>query len=166
MPHTFLHNLVHNNLFATAPLEPAVLQRLQQPQQQCYPFLPMCAVFSCVQTMVWFPVFGIYKVGIHMSVHAIVYGGCMKWVSIESWLEEKSLVTLWNQTCISIAPGFSVHNSTSWDIPSPHALHHSFKSNLQTFSFPKLETCHVFYSMLQSSSVSTLCLLLVLSCVN
>ena len=27
--------------------------KLEQVQKQCYPFLPMFAVFSCVQTMVW-----------------------------------------------------------------------------------------------------------------
>ena len=27
--------------------------RLQQPQEQCYPFLSVCAVFLCVQTMVY-----------------------------------------------------------------------------------------------------------------
>ena len=36
--------------------------RLQQPQEQCYPFLSVCAVFLCVQTIVWLPVFGIFNV--------------------------------------------------------------------------------------------------------
>ena len=27
-----------------------------------YPFLSVCAVFSCVHTMVWLPVFGIFNV--------------------------------------------------------------------------------------------------------
>ena len=31
-----------------------------KPQKQCYPFLLMCAVFLCVQTMVWLPAFGIF----------------------------------------------------------------------------------------------------------
>ena len=34
----------------------------QQPQEQRYPFLSVCAVFSCVQTMVCLPVFGIFNV--------------------------------------------------------------------------------------------------------
>ena len=34
------------------------LVRRQQPQEQCHPFQPVCAVFSCVQTMAWLPVFG------------------------------------------------------------------------------------------------------------
>ena len=29
------------------------LGKAQQPQEQRYPFLSVCAVFSCVQTMVW-----------------------------------------------------------------------------------------------------------------
>ena len=42
----------------------------------------------------------------------------------------------------------------------------SFTCNIKTFLFPKLYTCHVFCSMLPSSSVSSLPLLPVLSCVN
>ena len=34
----------------------------QQPQEQRYPFLLVCAAFSCVRTMVWLPVFGIFNV--------------------------------------------------------------------------------------------------------
>ena len=36
--------------------------RLQQPQEQCYPFLSLCAVLLCVQTIVWLIVFGIFNV--------------------------------------------------------------------------------------------------------
>ena len=38
------------------------LGKAQQPQEQRYPFLSVCAVFSCVQTMVWLPVLGIFNV--------------------------------------------------------------------------------------------------------
>ena len=38
------------------------LGKVQQLQEQRYPFLPVCAVFSCVQTMVWLPMFGILNV--------------------------------------------------------------------------------------------------------
>ena len=34
----------------------------QQPQEQRYPFLPVCAVFLCVQTMVWLPTFEVFTV--------------------------------------------------------------------------------------------------------
>ena len=34
-------------------------RHVQHPQEQRYPFLSVCAVFSCVETMVWMPVFGI-----------------------------------------------------------------------------------------------------------
>ena len=43
------------------------LGRAQQPQEQRYPFLSVCAVFSCVQTTVWPPVFGI------CDMHTYVY---------------------------------------------------------------------------------------------
>ena len=36
--------------------------KTQQPQEQRYPFLSMRAVFSCAQTMVRLPVFGIFNV--------------------------------------------------------------------------------------------------------
>ena len=38
------------------------LGKAQQPQEQRYPFLSVCAVFSCVQTMVRLPKFGIVHV--------------------------------------------------------------------------------------------------------
>ena len=37
------------------------LARVKIKQLQEYPFLPVCSVFSCVQTMVWVPVFGIFN---------------------------------------------------------------------------------------------------------
>ena len=43
----------------------------QQPQEQRYPFLSVCAVFSYVRTMVWLPVFGI------CNVHVDAYD-CMR----------------------------------------------------------------------------------------
>ena len=36
--------------------------RLQQPQEQWYPFLTVRAVFACDQTMVWLPVLGFFNV--------------------------------------------------------------------------------------------------------
>ena len=33
--------------------------KAQQPQEQRYPYLSVCAVFSCVQIMVWLPVLGL-----------------------------------------------------------------------------------------------------------
>ena len=34
----------------------------QQPQEERHPFLPVCAVFTCVRTMAWLPVFGLFNV--------------------------------------------------------------------------------------------------------
>ena len=51
--------------------------RLQQPQKQHYPFLPMCAVFPPhVQTMIRLPVFRVFDMRTLMVMHAIAYGGC------------------------------------------------------------------------------------------
>ena len=66
-----------------------------------------CAVFSCVQTMVWLPVFGILQLMHAIGGHMGVYGQCKR-VCTGSWLwEEKTLDTpgTWNR--VSIVPGFS-----------------------------------------------------------
>ena len=48
--------------------------RLQQLQEQCYPFLPMCAVFLCVQTVLWLPVFGNFNVRTEIVVCNYTWG--------------------------------------------------------------------------------------------
>ena len=65
--------------------------RLQQLQERCNSFLPVCAVFSCVQTMVPLPVRGILNT--HADVEACnCTQGCIiaVIVCIKSWLGEKS----------------------------------------------------------------------------
>ena len=63
-------------------------ERLQQLQEQCYPFLPACAVFSHVQTIAWLPVFRTFKM--HTDVNACVIMWRLykhqKKVCIKSWL--------------------------------------------------------------------------------
>ena len=76
-------------------LEVSVLQfvsryrgKAQQPQEQRYPFLSVCVVFSCVQTMVWLPVFGIFNVRTDVDACDCtrrLYGH-RKRVCAESWL--------------------------------------------------------------------------------
>ena len=89
------------------------------------PLLSMCAVFSCVQTMVWLPVFGFLTCP-QMLIHVIVHGGCTDTVR-ESALEtdsgkkkkeegkkiKKSLAAPGIRTRFSIAPGFSVEGSSN-----------------------------------------------------
>ena len=70
---------------------------LQQPQEQRYPFQPVCAVFSCVQTMVWLPVFGGLTCT-EMLMHGIAHRHCTNTVA-ESALKR-------NRTGVSFAPGF------------------------------------------------------------
>ena len=60
----FRHNDWDLLLFSCFFIVPCGKFRLQE---QHYPFLPVCAVFSCVQTMVWLPVFGIL-------MHAVAHG--------------------------------------------------------------------------------------------
>ena len=56
--------------------------RLRQPQEQCYPFLPMCAVFPHLQTIVWLPFFFFLKdflmcpqMLMHATPHRVSYLG-------------------------------------------------------------------------------------------
>ena len=72
------------------------LGKAQQLQEQRYPFLSVCAVFSCVRTMVWLPVFGIFNVAQTLML-VIAHGSRAErtlWVSIctGSWLWEKNLL--------------------------------------------------------------------------
>ena len=39
----------------------------QQPQEHCYPLLSVCVVFSCVQTVVWLAVLGIFNVNTNVD---------------------------------------------------------------------------------------------------
>ena len=55
------------------------LGKAQQLQQQQYPFLSMCTVFSCVQTMVWLKadvLFGVFNVRTDVDVCDSTQGGC------------------------------------------------------------------------------------------
>ena len=96
--------------------------RAQELQEQCYPFLLVSAVFPCVQTMVWLPVFGIFNVHADVDACDCTQGlyGHRKRVCTGNWLGKKSLAAPGMWTCVSIAPGFSVGCSTSWAIPTPH----------------------------------------------
>ena len=62
------------------------LVKLQQPQEQHYPFLPMCAVVVCVQTMECLPVFGIFNVRKEVGALNCIPVLCKH----QNWLEEKS----------------------------------------------------------------------------
>ena len=65
--------------------------RLQQPQEQRYPFQPLCAVFSWVQTMVWLPVFGSLTCT-EMLMQGIGHRGCTNTVT------ESALKGDWEKT--------------------------------------------------------------------
>ena len=52
------------------------LGKAQQPQEQRYPFLSGCAAFSCVQTTVWLPVFGVFNVRTDVDACDGTQGGC------------------------------------------------------------------------------------------
>ena len=91
------------------------LGKAQQSQKQCYPFLSVCAVFSCVQAMVWLPVFGVFNVCADVDSCNCTWGlyrHCMR-VCAGSLLGEKSRAILGTRTHDSIVTGFSVRCSTN-----------------------------------------------------
>ena len=65
------------------------LGKAQQPQEQRYPFLSVCVIFSSIQTMVWLPVFAIFNVCTDVDVCDSTQGGCADTVR-ESALEADS----------------------------------------------------------------------------
>ena len=99
-----------------------------QPQEQRYPaFLSVSTVFSCVQTMVWMPRFGIFNVRTDADACDCtrgLYGHRKRRVRTESWLWEKEkerkkekknpLPHLGLEPAVSITPGFSVRSSIHW----------------------------------------------------
>ena len=66
--------------------------KTQQSTEQCYRFLSVCAVFSCVQTVTWLPVFEIFIVRTDVDACDCTRGLCghRKRVCTGSWLWEKS----------------------------------------------------------------------------
>ena len=110
------------SLSLTGNFGSSYLCKAQQPQEQRYPFLSVFAAFSCVQTMTWLPVFGIFNVRTRFRCMRLHTGA--GWTSYKSlhWkltLGEKSLAASGTRTRVSIAPGFSVRRSPSWAIPTP-----------------------------------------------
>ena len=83
--------------------------RLQQPQEQRRPFLPICAVFVCVSdTVVFLLVFGIFTVCTDFGACSNTQGGCTNTGLNVNSGEEKCLVPFRDQTPVSVVPGFSV----------------------------------------------------------
>ena len=87
----------------------------QQLQEQRYPFLPVCEVFTCVQTMVRLPVFGIFSVGTDVDACDCTRGlyGHHRRVHWKLTLGQKTFAVPGTRTRVSIAPGFSVERSTN-----------------------------------------------------
>ena len=107
--------------------------KAQQPQEQRYPFLSVCAVFSCVQRLVWLPVFGIFNM--HTDVDACdctrgLYGH-RKRVCTESWLWEKS--PLPHQ---GIEPGSVLHLDFQLDALPTELFHPSTGLRKKTIQWP------------------------------
>ena len=83
--------------------------------EQCYPFQLVCAGPSCVQTLIWLPMFGIFNV--HTDVDACDYmQGRYKHRQKKLTLWKNLLAALGTPTSISTAPGFSGWCSTNWGV--------------------------------------------------
>ena len=66
----------------------------QQPQEQCYQFLSVCAVFLCDRTIVWLPVLGFFNLCTYGDACDCIWGLYRHWKTIctgSRLLEKKSL---------------------------------------------------------------------------
>ena len=78
--------------------------KAQQLQEQCYPLLLVFAVFLCVQTMVWLPVFAIFNMSTVVDACECtrgLYGHCRR-VCSECWLWEKTPLPHWGLKPVSV----------------------------------------------------------------
>ena len=64
------------------PYEEFGLPYLDKAQDHHYPFLPVCAVFLCVKTMVWLPVFGILNVSTDVNAYNCTWA---VWAAYQNW---------------------------------------------------------------------------------
>ena len=87
--------------------------KVHQLQEQCYSFLPVSAVFFCVQTIVWISVFGLFNVHTNVDARGGLYRQRMRdFTGIWHW--KKNPLPHQSQTCLHVVPGFSVnHLATS-----------------------------------------------------
>ena len=92
--------------------------RLQQPQQQRYPFLTVRAIFPCVPAKVWLPTLGIFNVYTDVNACDCTWGLFRHHKSLHCklTLEEKSFARPGNWTCISGTP---VRRSNNWATSPP-----------------------------------------------
>ena len=94
------------------------LIRPQQLQEQQHPFLSACAAFSCVQTMVWLPVFRVFNVRADVNARDCTQGLYTQHkksaLKGDSGRKNPLHISLGNQTHISIVLGFSACCSTHW----------------------------------------------------
>ena len=92
------------------------LGKAQQPQEQRYPFLVVCAAFPCVHTMVWLPVFGIF------SIVRTDWWWCMR-------LHTRAC-SVRLRVCVPVAPNIGLGKSLS--DPETFILRHLFLTGVQT----------------------------------
>ena len=115
--------------------------RLQQLQEQCYPFRTVCVIFLCIQTKVWLPGLGIFHMRTDVNARNCTWLAvvcvclcafvcvcvCVCVCALKQNVEEKSLAAQGNRTCLN---GMSVWSSTNWATSPPQQnntfLQHSF----------------------------------------
>ena len=87
---------------------------LQQPQEKRYPFLPVSAVFSCLQTMVyiyiyiWLPVFG------NLSMHTYVDACDCILGLYENYETVCTESLLWEKKPLPISGNWNPHQYCTW----------------------------------------------------
>ena len=83
--------------------------KAQQPQDHCYPFLPVCSIFVCPDSGIQLPVFGIFRLTGRKTpiftylgfltctqmLHAVAHGGCADTVMESALKVYSGLFALW-----------------------------------------------------------------------
>ena len=93
----------------------------QQPQEQCYQLLSVCAVFLCDQTIVWLPVLGFFNLCTDVDACNCIGGLYRHWkiICTRRLFEKNPLPHQGTWTQVSIVPGFSIwHSELPWPLHS------------------------------------------------
>ena len=95
------------------------LDKAQQLQEQCYPFLSVCAVFPSVQTIVWLPVFRIFNACTDVDAFNCTGGLYRHCMNLRRKLTQKNPLLHWGLKHVSVLH-LSIRHATNSAIPAPN----------------------------------------------
>ena len=129
--------------------------RLQQPQEQRYPFLTVLAVFSCVKTKVWLSVLVIFHVHTDVNAYDCTQGLYVRYKRIcsENRLWEKNPLLQWGIEPVSVANRYdtvppelhptplAAYTATVWTRLESELWHHPLQTQHLSAILPDDEPC-------------------------